>query len=1032
MRASTDAKLSSKRPDGRQSRESRELCTLKPGAARRAFLTPLDPSGPYEMHYTIELSDATLVATIVVAPNDAGRTVEVEILDEELVIADEGRCYRVLLSGAIAAAAEDRDRNFDHLGCLVDWAAPTLQEHPERVADLTADTSTRSDPPLWEAELARLRAEQLEHVDQLEKLRKEQEVHESSEKSDHRLYRLELIRESAKVFAPAESDDDAQALWSAPLRSKSNLLGREERGVIEIVEVRRIFDGPAAETWLRHKPLPGDKSQCWSRTVCPNGKWRQTPLDDAAELQAGFFMESGLQLLTMSLERDPEASVALLECTRQFVERVGPVSLFSSSGAITDRALTAVVEWMTVRSSADANPALEVASRLVLARGTLTAVLRLAEYARSKPQILQQEALMLELRKIADVEGYEESAQELFLPIPGSLEELLSSWETNVFPSVAAAVGEDRHECLKTLTGMLQRGDTDEAQLLLRGRLAKDSLAVLHMPRREELMARQPAVAYKQGRDQVEQFAAACRTGGATATQALGFVLGQLNLLVNQIPADRTGTSVFRMPMCIDAGESSFRSLTALLHATFTEDGGWTEVNNTEARNVACMLLRLLNINLQALEAEHGRLADETGSKLHALLRNGLSCDPRQLPHCTDVCKLCAVVYSAGQSQFLRTPLERGETAQHLIDELLKQDDQSPCIERATVEPSPNSLVPMPLAGHVSVDTGTDGIIVWPSTPVGFVKGAQLVQERNYMQIELEPGFAALSKEDPQGLSTIRVGVVRSDCDVNMNHAAWSFNPLTGTATRTYGAEQPPTDGSSEHRVEWIHEEWWRSAGSVLAGDSMGLLFDTITGDLLAVKNGHVLGTVFEGLEGDFCFAVAALGVRMHIYSTAIDGADNKALSGLERGSSPSDACDDRPVVERVIASLMHSLSNPSSIASIAHSNGHMLTESIFKLLARTVDSWQGGAPVLGESKASNSATKEIDAWSWGKCHSSFRKSADGKIAARVSSDPDYAGVRGARSFCTETTTDVHEWTMAISQNSESTLYRQRHAHVCI
>ena len=85
------------------------------------------------------------MATIVVAPNDAGRTVEVEILDEELVIADEGRCYRVLLSGAIAAAAEDRDRNFDHLGCLVDWAAPTLQEHPERVTDLTADTSTRSD-----------------------------------------------------------------------------------------------------------------------------------------------------------------------------------------------------------------------------------------------------------------------------------------------------------------------------------------------------------------------------------------------------------------------------------------------------------------------------------------------------------------------------------------------------------------------------------------------------------------------------------------------------------------------------------------------------------------------------------------------------------------------------------------------------------------------------------------------------------------------------------------------------------------------
>lgn len=1018
--ANSEATVSSLRPGRSQNERPKELCKLEPGVKeQRAFLRPID-SEPYEIQYTIKLSQHTIATAIVIKPLDAGRKIEVEIFDEGLLVVENGSCYRVMLDGAIVAASADRDRNFAELRTLVDWVAPTLREHSYRIADIAGDVIVCPDPPLWEAELARLRAHTIEDSEQLERLQTERDTHESSKTTSHRLYRLELIC-VRDVFAPKGSEDDAQTLWSAPLRSRENFLGREDRGVIEVVEVLRNFNGNTAETWLRHKPLPGDKAQCWSRAMCPNGRWRQVPIDDATELQAGFFIESGLQLLTISLERDPDASSALLECTRAFVQRVGPASLFRSSGVITDRALTAVMDWLT-NHAADDSPAIVVLVRLVLARGTLAAVLRLAQYIRTNPAVLRQAEVMLELHKIADVSGYEESAQELFLPVPGSTNELLSVWETDVFPTVASSAGKDGPECIHMLTEMLQRGDVDAARMLLRQRLTKDTLAVLRMPRREELAARQVAVQYEQGREQVEQLGHLCRSGG-TSIQALGFVVGQLSLVISQIAEERTGTSMCSMPMCIDTSESSFNSLAALLCVTFSEDGGWKEVANSEARQVACILLRLLKINLQALESQHGSMADETRSKLHALLQDGLASDSQELPHCSAVCELCAIVYSAGQSHFFRTPYERASTARNLIDELLKQYRPlviTDAMVESAAEQNPNGLVPMCITqAHPLITTkgSTDGLLLWLGDSTCVVKGTKLTHGMHYMQVELAEGSIPDTK-DPQAFSTVRLGIVQADCDVNhKQHAAWMFDPLRGTASHRSG--QSPDD-DLEHRVQWMDEDWWTSPHSVLAGDSVGVMFDVDKKRLDAVKNGNVLGTIFEGLEGEFCFVVAARGARLHVYTADLDNVSN--LTALARERIPAEDSSNRPGIERVIASLLHSIADPISISSILYSqDSHLVkqvfTDSIFKLLGYTVATWESRDWLLGHSKTTSASTVEVNKWGWGECHRSFRKSDDGKSAERLGSDPDYAGVRGERGFCTDTSADIHEWTLSISKN---------------
>ena len=136
-----------------------------------------------------------------------------------------------------------------------------------------------------------------------------------------------------------------------------------------------------------------------------------------------FFLESSLQLLTLSLERDPASGAALLQCTAQFADRLPPLSLFSSSSGVIDRSLRALIDWLTSQAAAPGTDraALTILIKLVLARGTLTALLHRADFLCAKPELLAQGSVLSELQKLCNVESFEESARANFFgPAPGS------------------------------------------------------------------------------------------------------------------------------------------------------------------------------------------------------------------------------------------------------------------------------------------------------------------------------------------------------------------------------------------------------------------------------------------------------------------------------------------------------------------------------------------------------------------------------------------------------------------------------------
>ena len=225
-----------------------------------------------------------------------------------------------------------------------------------------------------------------------------------------------------------------------------------------------------------------------------------------------FFLESSLQLLTLSLERDPASGAALLQCTAQFADRLPPLSLFSSSSGVIDRSLRALIDWLTSQAAAPGtdHAALTILIKLVLARGTLTALLHLAEFLCAKPELLAQGSVLSELQKLCDVESFEESARANFFgPAPGSAPQLLEVWERQVFPTVAKEKSEDAPSILEKLGELLGAGDADGARSMVRGLLSEEALAKLEMPRLENLSSGESPVEYKQAAERLERFAAA-------------------------------------------------------------------------------------------------------------------------------------------------------------------------------------------------------------------------------------------------------------------------------------------------------------------------------------------------------------------------------------------------------------------------------------------------------------------------------------------------------------------------------------------
>lgn len=177
--------------------------------------------------------------------------------------------------------------------------------------------------------------------------------------------------------------------------------------------------------------------------------------------------------------------------------------------------------------------------------------------------------------------------------------------------------------------------------------------------------------------------------------------------------------------------------------------------------------------------------------------------------------------------------------------------------------------------------------------------------------------------------------------------------PPTPEETGEAGEQPPRSDlappaAEDTHQVAWIDaEEWWRSPGSAMAGDQLGLLLDCDAGVLTAYRNGEELGVVFSGLPNgrEYCWAVS-LGPGMHVHvasasgvaslellttrqsleaavskppprPTLLERADHSgssgAVGGLKSGTGSA------TILERVAAAVMSTIS-----VSLSHSPKHL------------------------------------------------------------------------------------------------------------
>ena len=203
-------------------------------------------------------------------------------------------------SSTRGGSAEDGDvspGSLDPVASLLSWRAPTVVESERRCADMLQAPPVRDnarDAPVWEQRLQRLVEEQERRNDGLVKLATQEEMQVVVE-TRRTMYRLRLTNPKTKVLQPPPNSRDVQVVYDRPYYGEvggkaSKELGREDRSIIEVAEEK---DG-----WLRYWPQPGDQTQCWVRKSSTNGRWDLAPMQDAAQVQMEFFVESSLEMLT--------------------------------------------------------------------------------------------------------------------------------------------------------------------------------------------------------------------------------------------------------------------------------------------------------------------------------------------------------------------------------------------------------------------------------------------------------------------------------------------------------------------------------------------------------------------------------------------------------------------------------------------------------------------------------------------------------------------------------------------------------------
>ena len=147
-------------------------------------------------------------------------------------------------------------------------------------------------------------------------------------------------------------------------------------------------------------------------------------------------------------------------------------------------------------------------------------------------------------------------------------------------------------------------------------------------------------------------------------------MLGRVELLSRRM---RHGGGAYRVPLCLDP--AAIPSLVKQLRITLStpDESTWTDPAATEVRTVTCIILRLLQINVAALEVGRLTLPDDAANELKRLLERCLVVDVTLHPHCLVYAKPVQMRLLRGRSSSYEAR-SKASTAQQLMSKYMSND----------------------------------------------------------------------------------------------------------------------------------------------------------------------------------------------------------------------------------------------------------------------------------------------------------------------------------------------------------------------
>eukprot|EP01045_Picozoa_sp_COSAG04_P029288 COSAG04_NODE_4777_length_1898_cov_3.818232_1_plen_571_part_10 len=558
----------------------------------------------------------------------------------------------------------------------------------------------------------------------------------------------------------------------------------------------------------------------------------------------------------------------LLSCTRRFAGRLAPLSLFESAGSVIEKSLDALIAWLSdrlvalrgrkkvtpkQRASIEAgngpDAIVSILLQLALARGSLPAVLQLADFLSSHPQLLSPEALT-ELDKLSDVESFEPAARQLFKAPAGSLEHFAAEWAEHVLPAVRKA-GKAEDEA--AIIAKVQEGDGEGAEELIRNLLPEKTFAALRVPNLRRLRESTDAVRFTAAVQRLTE------RKDSPPGSAVG-VLARIFAHVQVVSLRLDDATRERAPLSIDVGV--VEPLVALLSTHCSADKLTDDDAEAAARRDLCIaLLELLSVNVARMVAARVPLPESSGAALQQTLTAILGLDLSKHPECSQLGEPAADLFSAAQQFLLRSAEAKMSFLSELTSKLIAPPPSSAALSLEPEQVGDGTLAPISveiperMKGCIEASCGLIKVPdvaaakegVQFKSPSGMSAG-----EKYYLEVRLaDSSTATPSEQNAQGFEVL-IGLCAASCDINCDKPGpedriHQFHPVKGL-TVSMDAEGEPQEGSVDG-----FGEWWKSSKSVCAGDSAGLFLDTSSGELIALKNRKPIGAIFTDLpEGDW------------------------------------------------------------------------------------------------------------------------------------------------------------------------------------